>query len=112
MARKTAKDSAAAEKAKTRPEQAMPEATPQKVADLSIGDIALIPGFDGLRRIRGAAKVTDGADAGKLDVALGDKAGEVEYARFGPAIAPWQLDQRAKANDARERRCSHLCRAT
>jgi len=82
-AKKTTKDSAVAEKA-TKGEQPKPAATPKKVADLSIGDIVLIPGFDGSRTIRGAAKVTDGADLGKLDVALRDEAGEVEHARFGP----------------------------
>ena len=65
-------------------EQPKPAATPKKVADLSVGEIVLIPGFDGPRTIRGAAKVTDGADAGKLDVALRDEAGDVEHARFGP----------------------------
>src|SRR5258707_14025896 len=81
---KTTKDSAVAEKATTTGEQPKMEAAVKKVADLSIGDIVLIPGFDGPRTIRGAAKVTDGADAGKLDVALRDEAGEVEHARFGP----------------------------
>src|SRR5262249_23638026 len=85
MAKKnTTKDSGQAEKAKTTSEQAQAEATPKKVADLSVGDIVLIPGFDGPRAIRGAAKVTDGADAGKLDVAMRNEAGEVEHARFGP----------------------------
>jgi hypothetical protein len=95
-AKKTTKDSAVAEKGKTAGNSAVAENTknqaeePQatgpakKVADLSIGDIVLIPGFDGPRTIRGAAKVTDGADVGKLDVALRDEAGEVEHARFGP----------------------------
>jgi len=83
-AKKTTKDSAVAEKAKTGGEEPQPTGTPKKVADLSIGDIVLIPGFDGPRTIRGAARVTDGADAGKLDVALRDEAGELEHARFGP----------------------------
>jgi hypothetical protein len=81
---KTAENSAVADKAKTAAEEPQATGTPKKVADLSIGDIVLIPGFDGPRTIRGAAKVTDGADVGKLDVALRDEAGEVEHARFGP----------------------------
>ena len=48
-------------------EQTQPEATAEKIANLSVGDIVLIPGFDGPRTIRGAAKVTDGADTGKPD---------------------------------------------
>jgi hypothetical protein len=80
----TAKDSAHAEKAKTRGADPKTAGAPKKVADLSVGDIVVIPGFDCPRTIRGAAKVTDGADAGKLDVALRDEAGEVEHARFGP----------------------------
>jgi hypothetical protein len=82
--KKSTKNSAVTEKAETAGEQPKPEATPKKVADLSLGDIVLIPGFDGTRTIRGAAKVTDGADAGKLEVALRDETGEVEHARFGP----------------------------
>jgi hypothetical protein len=82
--KKAAKGSAVAEKAKTAGEEPKATGTPKKIADLSIGDIVVIPGFDGPRTIRGAAKVTDGADAGKLDVALRDEAGEVEHARFGP----------------------------
>jgi hypothetical protein len=80
----TPEDSAVAEKAKTTREEPKTTGAPKKVADLSIGDIVLIPGFDGPRTIRGAAKVTDGADAGKLDVALRDDAGQLEHARFGP----------------------------
>jgi hypothetical protein len=83
-AKKTTKDSAVVEKGKNTAEEPQATGTQKKVADLSIGDIVLIPGFDGPRSIRGAAKVTDGADAGKLDVALRDDAGEVEHARFGP----------------------------
>jgi len=83
-AKKTTKDSAVAEKGKTAEAETQGTGTPKKVADLSIGDIVVIPGFDGPRTIRGAAKVTDGADAGKLDVALRDEAGQVEQARFGP----------------------------
>jgi hypothetical protein len=83
-AKKSTKDSAVAEKAKTTAEEPKATGTPKKIADLSIGDIVVIPGFDGPRTIRGAAKVTAGADTGKLDVALWDEAGEVEHARFGP----------------------------
>src|SRR5260370_29534160 len=83
-AKKTTKDSAVAEKGKNTAEDPQATGTPKKVADLSIGDIVVIRGFDGPRTIRGAAKVTDGADVGKLDVALRDEAGEVEHARFGP----------------------------
>ena len=83
-AKKTTNDSGVTEKAKTTAEEPQAAGTPKKIADLSIGDIVAIPGFDGPRTIRGAAKVTDGADTGKLDVALRDEAGEVEHARFGP----------------------------
>jgi len=83
-AKKTTKDSAVAEKGKNSAEEPQATGTPKKVADLSIGDIVLVPGFDGPRTIRGAARVTDGADAGKLDVALRDETGLVEHARFGP----------------------------
>jgi hypothetical protein len=84
MAKKTTKEQAQTEKAKSTGEQAQADAVPKRVADLSVGDIVVIPGFDGPRTIRGAAKVTDGADVGKPDVALRDEAGEVEHVRFGP----------------------------
>jgi len=81
--KKTAKDSAHTEKAKsTEAERAT--GTPRKITDLSLGDIVLIPGFDGPRTICNATKVGDGADAGKFEVALRDEAGEVEHARFAP----------------------------
>src|SRR5260370_36496415 len=83
-AKKTTKDSAVAEKGKTTGEDPKATGAPKKVAALSIGDTVVIPGFEGPRTIRGAAKVTDGADAGKLDVALRNEAGEVEHARLGP----------------------------
>ena len=56
----------------------------RKITDLSLGDIVLIPGFDGPRTICDATKVADGSDAGKFEVALRDEAGEVEHARFAP----------------------------
>jgi len=81
--KKTAKDSAHTEKAKsTEAEKAT--GTPRKITDLSLGDIVLIPGFDGGRTICNATKVGDGADAGKFEVALRDEADEIEHARFGP----------------------------
>ena len=81
--KKTAKDSAHTEKAKsTEAEKAT--GTPRKITGLSLGDIVLIPGFDGPRTICDASKVGDGADAGKFEIALRDEAGEVEHARFGP----------------------------
>jgi hypothetical protein len=82
--KKSTKNSAQAEKAAAAGEQAKQEPTTKKVTDLSLADIVLIPGFDGPRTIRGGAKVTEGADADKLDVALQGEAGEVEHARFGP----------------------------
>ncbi|HLN32865.1 MAG TPA: hypothetical protein VK395_34360 [Gemmataceae bacterium] len=79
--KKTAKDSARTEKAKsTEAEKAT--GTPQRITDLSLGDIVQIPGFDGPRTICNATKVGDGADAGKFEVALRDETGEVE-----PALA-------------------------
>ena len=77
--KKTTKHSAQTEKPTG--EQANPEPTPRKVNDLSIGDIVVIPGFDGPRTICDAARVKDGADAGKFDVSLRDEAGEIETAR-------------------------------
>ena len=79
-AKKTTKHSAQAEKATG--EQAKPEPTPRKINDLSIGDIVAIPGFDGPPTICDAARVKDGADAGKFDVSLRNEAGEIETARF------------------------------
>src|SRR5258707_5392415 len=101
-AKKTTKDSAVAEKGKNTAEQPQATGTPKKVADLSIGDIVVIPGFDGPRAIRGAAKVTDGADAGKLDVALRDEAGEVEHARFGPGEEVQVVGKAAKGSGAKD----------
>jgi len=67
--KKTAKDSAHAEKAQsTEAEKAT--GAKRKVTDLMLGDIVLIPGFDGPRTICDATKVGDGADAGKFEVAL------------------------------------------
>ena len=80
--KKTAKDSAHTEKAKST-EAEKPTGTPRKITDLSLGDIVLIPGFDGPRTICDATKVGEGADAGKFEVALRDETGEVEHARFG-----------------------------
>jgi len=81
--KKTAKDSAHTEKAKsTEAEKAT--GTSRKITDLSLGDILLIPGFDGPRTICDATKVGDGADAGKFEVGLRNETGEVEHARFGP----------------------------
>jgi len=81
--KKTAKDSAHTEKAKST-EAEQPTGTPRKITDLSLGDIVLIPGFDGPRTICNATKVGDGADAGKFEIALRDETGEVEHARLGP----------------------------
>jgi len=79
----TSKDSAHTEKAKsTKAETAT--GTPRKITDLSLGDIVLIPGFDGPTTICNATKVGDGADAGKFEVALRDETGKVERARFAP----------------------------
>jgi len=81
--KKTATDSARTEKAKsTEAEKAT--GTLRKITDLSLGDIVLIPGFDGPRIICTATKAGDGADTGKFEVALRDETGEVEHARFGP----------------------------
>jgi len=81
--KKTAKDSAHTEKAKSTETEQTP-GTPRKITDLSLGDIVLIPGFDGPRTICNATKVGDGADAGKFEVGLRDEAGEIEHVRFCP----------------------------
>jgi len=81
--KKTAKDSARTEKAKSTEAEQTP-GTPRKITDLSLGDIVLIPGFDGPRTICDATKVGDGADARKFEVGLRDEAGEIEHVRFCP----------------------------
>jgi len=97
--KKTAKDSAHTEKAKsTEAEKAT--GTTRKITDLSLGDIVLIPGFDGPRTICNATKVGDGADAGKFEVALRDEAGAVEHARFGPDEEVQVVGKAAKAGKA------------
>ncbi|HLN29934.1 MAG TPA: winged helix-turn-helix domain-containing protein [Gemmataceae bacterium] len=81
--KKTATDSAHTEKAKST-EAEKSTGTPRKITELSLGDIVLIPGFEGPRTICDATKVGEGADAGKFEVALRDDSGEVEHARFAP----------------------------
>jgi len=110
--KKTAKDSAHTEKAKsTEAEKAT--GTPRKITGLSLGDIVLIPGFDGPRTICKASKVGDGADAGKFELALRDEAGEVEHARFAPdeevqvvGKAPTDTKHRAIPADSAARKTS------
>ena len=97
--KKTARDSAHTEKAKsTEPEKTT--GTSRKITDLSLGDIVLIPGFDGPRTICNATKVGDGADAGKFEVALRDETGEVEHARFGPEEEVQMVGKAAKGGKA------------
>jgi len=97
--KKTAKDSAHTEKAKiTEAEKAT--GTLSKITDLSLGDIILIPGFDGPRTICNATKVGDGADAGKFEVALRDEGGEVEHARFAPDEEVQVIGKAAKGGKA------------
>ncbi|HLN28710.1 MAG TPA: winged helix-turn-helix domain-containing protein [Gemmataceae bacterium] len=97
--KKTAMDSAHTEKAKsTEAEKAT--GTSRKITDLSLGDIVLIPGFDGPRTICDATKVGDGADAGKFEVALRDEAGEVEHARFAPDEEVQVVGKAAKGGKA------------
>jgi hypothetical protein len=55
-----------------------------KIKDLSVGDLAKVPGFDEPRIVRSAVKVKNGADNGKLEVALRGADGTVESARFDP----------------------------
>ena len=74
--------------------------TSRKITDLSLGDIVLIPGFDGPRTICDATKVGDGADAGKFELALRDEAGEVEHARFGPDEEVQVVGKAAKGGKA------------
>ncbi|HLN30251.1 MAG TPA: HTH domain-containing protein [Gemmataceae bacterium] len=97
--KKTARDSAHTEKAKsTEPEKTT--GTSRKITDLSLGDIVLIPGFDGPRTICNATKVGDGADAGKFEVALRDETGEVEHARFGPEEEVQMVGKAARGGKA------------
>jgi len=97
--KKTATDSARTEKAKsTEAEKAT--GTLRKITDLSLGDIVLIPGFDGPRIICTATKAGDGADTGKFEVALRDETGEVEHARFGPDEEVQVIGKAAKGDKA------------
>jgi len=97
--KKTAKDSAHTEKAKNA-EVEKATGSSRKITDLSLGDIVLIPGFDGPRTICDATKVGDGADAGKFEVALRNEAGEVEHARFAPHEEVQVVGKAAKGGKA------------
>ena len=97
--KKTAQDSAHTELAKSTEAQKA-TGTLRKITDLSLGDIVLIPGFDGPRTICNATTVGDGADAGKFEVALQDEAGEVEHVRFGPDEEVQVVGKAAKGGKA------------
>ena len=64
-----------------------PEATTGvrcKVKDLSLGDLVVVQGFDGPKRVQAATKVRTGPDSGKLEVQLVGADDSVESARFNP----------------------------